>query len=702
MSSTSVITGRRTSWIALLIALVIGLGLASFAAKLGDIQQNDVASWLPGDAQSTVVLERSAQFSDPNALPALVVFENPSGIAPSLEAISGIVPTIEKLEGLDQAAEVVGPTRSSDQQAAQLIVTLHLGSDGWNALPDVIDQIRSVSEDAVPAGTTVHIAGPAAFGADQSTAFAGIDGILLIAALAVVVVLLLLTYRSPILWLIPLICAIVSVGAAEGSVYLAAKAFDLTVNGQSSGILSVLVLGASIDYALLLVSRYREELRNVESRHEAMSIALHRAAPAIVASGGTVVVGLLCLLLAQMNSTAGLGPVGAIGILAALFMMLVLLPALLVILGRWIFWPFIPRFGDEQPHDGGIWGAIGQRIARAPRLVWVVTVAALAVACLGTLQLNATGLSDKGTFTTEQPSIAAAEVLREHFPTGDGSPVEVVSAASAAQQIRSTLQSVDGLDADSVTEPVVKGETAYVRATLSSPPDSDAAFDTIDRTRDALADVRGADAAVGGQTAINLDVQRASAADNRLIIPVVLVVVLLILMVLLRSITAPLILLATVVLSFGAALGLSALFFRHVFGFEGADSSLPLFVFVFLVALGVDYNIFLMTRVREESARHGARRAALIGLAATGGVITSAGFVLAGTFAALAALPLVFLAELGFAVALGVLLDTLVVRSILVTALTLDVGDRIWWPSSLSHRHTDEESTGTMSLTPRQ
>lgn len=663
----------------LTLGTLIGLGI--FGTKLASVQENDIAAWLPGDAESTQVLEKSAQFADPDALPAVVLVTRDGGLQPDdaqrladLKAALGGLP--------DASGEVIGPIPSQDGEAAQLVVTLTIGSDGWEKLPDLVDDIRETSED-LAGGAEVQVAGPAAFGADQAEAFAGIDGILLLAAVGVVIVMLLLTYRSPVLWIIPLLCGVLSVFAAQGAVYLLAKYAGLTVNGQSAGILSVLVLGAGIDYALLLVARYREELRRTERTQDAMAHALHRAAPAILASGGTVIVGLLCLLFAQMNSTAGLGPVAAAGIVISLVTMLVLLPAVLVVSGRWVFWPFIPHFGDPEPTERSMWGRVGRRIAKAPRLVWVVTTVVLAGLSVGVVQLDADGLTNAQSFTTEQPSVVAEEKLAEHFPGGAGEPVQVVANADAGAEVAAALQDVQGITPESVTEPVVQGDVAYVEGTLEAAPDSTAAFDTIDRAREALGGLDGADALVGGSTAINHDVQDASAADNELIIPIVLVAVLLILGILLRSIMAPLLLLGTVVLSFGAALGLSALVFRHVLGFEGADSSFPLFAFVFLVALGIDYNIFLMTRVREESLRLGTRRGALVALAATGGVITSAGLVLAGTFAALGSLPIVFLAELGLAVALGVLLDTIVVRAVLVTALTLDLGRWMWWPSSL-------------------
>ena len=580
------------------------------------------------------------------------------------------------------SGDVIGPVASKDGRALRTVVTLGVGSDGWDVLPDLLNELRRTAGGS--SGLVVSIAGPAAFNADQAEAFAGVDGVLLLAALAIVFVILLITYRSLQLAVLFLVCGVGAVLTAQGVVYLLAKHADLTVNGQSASILSVLVLGAGVDYALLLVARYREELHRYQDRHEAMAHALHRAAPAILASGTTVIVGLLCLVFAQMNSTRGLGPVGAAGIACALLVMMVLLPALLVIVGRWIFWPFIPRFGDPISTERGLWARIGQRISSRPRAVWVATSVILGALSLGILQLDASGLSNEDSFTTEQRSIAAEEAVASHFPGGAGNPVVILADSGHTDAVKKTVGNVQGIAPSSVQVKDEKDGRVYLEATLAAPPDSQAAFDTIDRVRDAVRDIDGASALVGGTTALNDDMQDASAADNLLIIPLVLVAVFLILAVLLRALVAPLVLLATVVLSFGAALGISALVFKHVFGFAGADSSFPLFAFVFLVALGIDDNIFLMTRVREEALRLGTRRGALIGIAATGGVITSAGFVLAGTFAALGTLPIVFVAELGFAVAVGVLLDTIVVRSVLVTALNLDLGRHMWWPSKLA------------------
>jgi len=449
----------------------------------------------------------------------------------------------------------------------------------------------------------------------------------------------------------------------------------------------VLVFGAGTDYALLLVARYREELRKHSDRHEAMAFALHRCGPAIAASGSTVIAGMLCLLFASLNSTRGLGPVAAVGIAIALLAMLTLLPALLVICGRWMFWPLRPTYGSDDHTETSVWGRIGRRIAVRPRLTWITTSVLLGVAALGILTLNASGLSNAESFVGTPDSVVGEKVVAAHFPAGAGNPLVVISKADKAADVRTAMSSTQGIAA--VAEPRVSGGLAYLEGTMTDAVDTQAAKDTVDRVRNSVHAVPQADALAGGGAAILLDTQRAADHDNRVIIPIVLAVVLAILALLLRALIAPVMLVATVVLSFGAALGISSLVFK-LLGFSGADTSLPLFVFVFLVALGIDYNIFLMTRVHEESKVHGTRRGALIGVAATGGVITSAGLVLAGTFAVLATLPVVAFAEIGIAVALGVLLDTIVVRSVLVTALNLDIGRHLWWPSQLARQRDPE------------
>ena len=677
---TRVIVGRRTKWLVLVFWLVLVAAAGPLAGKLTGAEKNDAKSWLPGKAESTKVLDEQSAFQSPNTAQAVVVYERPSGLTAADRAkVAADTARYAGVGNID--GRVIGPMFSTDGQAAEVIVPLNLGHNGWNRAGKLADKIRAIGDGT--SGLAVHITGPAGFAADSSDAFKGIDGTLLFAALAVVIVMLLATYRSPVLWLLPVLSAGIALTVAQGVVYLLAKS-GLTVNAQSAGILTVLVFGAGTDYALLLVARYREELRRHEDRHEAMALALHRAGPAIVASASTVVVGMLCLLLAETESTKGLGPVAAIGVVIALAAMVSLLPALLVICGRWVFWPVKPKFGSPEPTQRGFWARTGKRISRHPRWVWAATALVLGVLSLGLLQLHASGLTNKESFRGHPDSVVGQEVSERHFPAGAGTPVVVIANAPAATSVQSAFAGVRGIV--DVTDPVVKSGKAYLQGTMTAQPDTSAGYAVVDQVRAAVHAVPAADAKVGGGSAINLDVKRSAQHDRDVIIPIVLVVVFAILALLLRALLAPLLLVATVVLSFGAALGLSALFFNHVFGFGGADTGFPLFVFVFLVALGIDYNIFLMTRVREETLRVGTRAGALTGLSATGGVITSAGFVLAGTFAVLATLPLVGFAEMGFAVALGVLLDTLVVRSVLVTALNLDIGDRIWWPNRLSKR----------------
>ncbi|MEH1126639.1 MMPL family transporter [Micromonospora sp. CPCC 206061] len=679
-SVAGLITGRWTKYLVIAFWLVVVAVAGPLAGKLTEVQSNEAKSWLPGGAESTEVLDRQTAFTSPDTIPAVIVYERTSGLTPADQAaIAADAQEYGRIPELD--GQVTGPIPAQDGQAAQLLVPLNLGEEGWEKAGTIVDQMRATATDGAN-GMSVHITGPAGQAADSAEAFEGIDSTLLYAAAGVVIVILLFTYRSPVLWLLPVISAGVALSASQAVIYLLAKHAGLTVNAQSAGILTVLVFGAGTDYALLLVARYREELRRHEDRHEAMAFALHRAGPAIIASAATVAMGMLCLLFAETNSTRGLGPVAAIGIAVGLAAMLTLLPALLVTVGRWIFWPTRPKYGTPEPTTTGMWAKAGDRIGRRPRFTWIVTAIVLAIMSIGVIQLDATGLTNKESFRGTPDSVVGEDVVARHFGGGAGSPVVVVASASQVAQVRAAVAGTSGIT--SVTDPVVRGGDGFMEATLSSPFDSEEAYETIDRVRDAVHAIPDADAQVGGTTAINLDLQRAARHDRNLIIPIVLAVVFVILAILLRAVIAPLVLMATVVLSFAAAMGVSALAFKYIFGFGGADSSFPLFVFVFLVALGIDYNIFLMTRVREEASRHGTRRAALVGLAATGGVITSAGLVLAGTFLVLFTLPLTAFAEIGFAVAFGVLLDTIVVRAVLVTALNLDIGRHMWWPSKLT------------------
>jgi RND superfamily putative drug exporter len=672
------VCGRWSKWVVLGLWVVVLAIAAPMAGKLSGVQQNDNAAWLPGAAEATKVSELQATFRADDIAPAVVVYERPGGITPADSAkATQDAAAMGRIAGV--TGEITGPLPSQDGQALQTIVPIKIDADGWDKIVDVVDELKATT-GAGSSGLSIQFAGPAANAADSAEAFEGIDGTLLYTTLAIVAIILLITYRSPVLWLLPIMTAGVALTASQAVIYLLAKHAGLVVNAQSAGILTVLVFGAGTDYALLLVARYREELRRHTDRHEAMALALHRAGPAIIASAATVAIGMSCLTLAEVNSTSGLGPVAALGIVVGLLAMISLLPALLVICGRWLFWPVRPAMGTAEPTATGIYARLGRRIARRPRFVWITTAVVLGAMALGLFQLEAKGLTQAGQFVSKPSSVAGEEALARHFPAGQGQPVVVIGQAASAAAIRSAVAGTPGISA--AGEPVVKGDLVMIEGLLTDPPDSDAAMATIERVRAAVHPVGAAQ--VGGMTAMTLDINEANEHDNRLIIPLVLLVVLVILGILLRSIVAPLLLIGTVVLSFAAALGVSALVFRHIFGFEGEDTSFPLYVFVFLVALGIDYNIFLMTRVREEAHVHGTRRGALIGLAATGGVITSAGIVLAGTFAALGSLPLVAFAEIGFAVAFGVLLDTLVVRSVLVTALNLDIGRWMWWPGRLT------------------
>jgi RND superfamily putative drug exporter len=684
------VCGRRAKWVVLALWVVVLFLTAPFAQKLADAQDNDAASWLPGSAESTQVLEISKDFR-PEQIPAVVVYARDGGLTAQDRA--AVDRDAAELRGLRdhgiRGAETRGPVydRASDPRAAQIFVPITMDESGWQRIGPAVDSIRDVVGDG-GAGLTVHITGPGGTSADFSEAFEGIDSTLLMSAMAVVVVMLLITYRSPSLLLVPVIGVVAALFTAQALIYFLAQHAGLTVNGQSAGILTVLVFGAGTDYALLLVARYREELRRHEDRHEAMALALHRAGPAVLASGATVVLSMLVLLAAEMNSTRGLGPVAAIGVAVALIAMMTLFPALLVICGRWIFWPVIPRFGSDEPTERGVWARTGRSLARRPRMTWAVTALVLAVCSLGLIQLRAEGISNADAFTGTPDSITGQKVSARYFPAGSGDPLVIVSDVEGAGQVRRAVAATEGVVPDSLgvplgARPVHEGR-ALLEATMTAPADSEAAKQTVERVRDAVHEVPDADAQVGGGTAALLDMDKATTHDNLLIIPLVLVVVLLILCGLLRALIAPLVLVGTVILSFAAALGISALAFRHVFDYAGEATDFPLFVFVFLVALGIDYNIFLTTRIREEAARQGTRAAVVTGLAATGAVITSAGLVLAGTFAALGTLPMVAFAEIGFAVALGVLLDTFIVRSVLVTSLFLDIGPMVWWPHRLS------------------
>ena len=671
----------------------------------------------------------------------------------------------------------VGPTCSSDGKAA--IVTAYIKAEGEGER--IVDPVKYWRDQLVDeeGGLEAKITGGAGFSADAIEVFEGINGTLLLAALSLVIFLLIVIYRSPFFFFIPL-AAVIFAEILSRSIGYGISELGVTINGQSSSIMSVLVLGAGTDYALLLVSRYREELHHTDDKHEAMRTALASAGPAIFASAATVIAALLCLMLAKVNGTAGLGPIAAMGIACAALSMLTLLPALLTIFGRRAFWPFVPHTRESAPtpesvserarrgivegsgvlallkvilaslvvlvllplsvltsifyrlsrtgnwptgdptrdsieawkagtpsiaglldkpffipyeirrrrleHAAdathGFWARVGNRVAISPRRVMAGSIALLLVLCAG-FAFFSTDLTSEDSYTSEVESVEGQNLLDRSFPSGTTALTDVVVPETGqVPAVRAAVAGVEGVEA--VSEPVAEGGPGVlVQATLAPNPYSTESFDLVEPIREA-AHSASPEALVGGPTAVEFDVRDAAGRDSILIPPIILLVVFLILIGLLRAVTAPLILIGTVILSFLAALGFGYFVFDVIFDFPGSDPSLPLFAFVFLVALGVDYNIFLIARAREETIKHDSKQGILRALAVTGAVITSAGIVLAGTFSVLAVLPLTFLTELGFVVAFGVLLDTFLVRSILVPSIALTLGDSFWWPSTLS------------------
>ena len=687
-------SGRRSKWLVFAVFFVVALGVAgAFAGKFEDAQQNETVSFLPGDTESVKSLKAVQRYPGGELAPAVIVYRREGGLRPADRArIDADRAFINRAR--IEATLPTGPPSFSPRGDAALLTTPIRATGEAETLTGAISTIRDrVSTDA--GGLEVDVTGPGGFSADAIDVFDSINGTLLYAAGLIVFVLLILIYRSPIFWMIPFFTVVLAEAASRGFGYLIAEA-GVTINGQSGGILPVLVFGAGTDYALLLVSRYREELRRNEDKHAAMRTALLSAGPAILASGLTVIAALLTLSLAEVNGTAGLGPVGAMGVGIAMISMLTMLPALLVICGRRAFWsPFfntIPHYGDSGADEThGFWRRVGERVARRPRAVWVGGSLILLVLALGNLRAD-TGLTNGNSFRGDVESVQGQENLAKSFPAGASAPTNVIVPDRArAPRVAQALEGARGIVA-AVGKPQEGPPGVRYDVVLARDPYSTAAFDQVPELRRIVHAAGGPTALVGGATAESYDYRQAASRDNKVILPIALAVVFMILAVLLRALVAPLLLVLSVILSFAASLGTGILVFDLVFDFPGIDPSLPLLAFVFLVALGIDYNIFLMARVREEALRHGTRQGTLRGLAVTGAVITGAGIVLAGTFGTLAVLPLVFLTEIGFIIAFGVLLDTFLVRSVIVPALGFDVGPRIWWPSKLAR--TDGDGSG--------
>jgi putative drug exporter of the RND superfamily len=806
--------GRRAKWIVFalwFVAIFVAAGPANLPGKFEDAESNEATSYLPGSAESTAALSATEELQNGEIAPAVIVFRRASGLtAEDSKAIEEAVAkmTAKRFQGViadgetaasggkpsdaqkpeaatnslgasepggfacgsattavpgqpSDYAPFVGPVCSQDGKEA--IITSYITAEGeGDRIVDPVKAWRDVL-DELGGGLEAKVTGGAGFSADAIEVFEGINGTLLLAAVCLVIFLLIVIYRSPIFLFIPLI-AVIFAEILSRSIGYGVSELGAAVNGQSSSIMSVLVLGAGTDYALLLVARYREELHHTADKYQAMRTALASAGPAIFASAATVIAALLCLLIAKVNGTSGLGPIAAIGIACAALSMLTLLPALLTIFGRRAFWPFVPHTPDTAPRaelvsdrarakiiepEGGLapllrvilaclvvlvllplvlinwlgrvisgrripslivgpldravftpyemrrhrlehasdathgfWARVGKRVSISPRRVMLGTIGVLLIFCAG-FAFFSTDLTSEDTYREEVESVEGQDLVNLSFPSGTTALTDVVVKQPAqVDAVKGAVEAVGGVEA--VSGPVASGESGtLIQATLEPNPYSTEAFDLIDPIRDA-AHGAAPETLVGGPTAVEFDVRDAAGWDSIVIPPLILLVVFLILIGLLRAVVAPLVLIGTVILSYLAALGVGYFFFDVVFGFPGSDPSLPLFAFVFLVALGVDYNIFLIARAREETEKHGSEQGILRALAVTGGVITSAGIVLAGTFSVLAVLPLTFLTELGFVVAFGVLLDTFLVRSVLVPAIALTLGDKFWWPSALS------------------
>ncbi|MCS5495762.1 MMPL family transporter [Cnuibacter physcomitrellae] len=737
---------KRVGWVLRVVlpavVIVVWLVAASFGGptfgKLSEVSTNDQASFLPASAESTEAGEWQQRFSDSDAIPAVVVLSSADGSAldqQTLGELGQLTATLGDVEGVaaeGEEATVAGPIPSEDGVAVEFIVPIA----DTEHVDDVVAAMRTTLTEAVPSGIDVYVTGPAGLTADLVGAFGGIDGILLLVAVGAVFVILLVVYRAIILPFLVLFTSVFALTAAILLVYAFASWGWITLNGQSQGILSILVIGAATDYSLLLVARYREALHSERSPVAAMKRAWRAAIEPIAASAATVVLALLCLLFSDLNSNRSLGPIAAIGIVFSFLAAITLLPALLVLFGRVGFWPFAPKLAAPHEHAAStaepspvssapaaladsahpgrhahaahaaatagatglegasaLWRRVGGLIARRPRWTWLVSALLLAAACLGLLQLRANGVAQTDVVLGASNARDGQTVAAEHFPAGSGSPVIVIADQADADAVLDAVTATEGVDSASIyagnvrpgaeSQPVVVDGRVMIEAVLAVEADSLEAEDVVRSLRSDLPAVDPG-ALVGGPTAVDLDTNTTAQADLVKIIPIVLAVILVILILLLRAVVAPLLLIGSVILSYAATLGVSALVFDHILGFPGADASVPLFGFVFLVALGVDYNIFLMTRVREESLAIGTRPGILRGLSMTGGVITSAGIVLAATFAALAVIPILFLVQIAFIVAFGVLLDTVIVRSLLVPALSYDIGRAIWWPSKLS------------------
>lgn len=692
------VSGRR-SWI---VALLVVLASGGF---MGAIGSNSAAESSPtslsADAESAQVDALLQDFPDADLSPVILVATRTDGGALSEQDLADVAAARERMNavdrGVDPSVQDAPVIPAPDGEAAIAPVQVSTEANGAG-LAELVTDLRSAATDGLPAELTLQVTGGPAFAADIADSFSGANFVLLTVTALVVALLLIATYRSPVLWLVPLLVVGFGDRVATTVGTAVSDLTGLSFDGSTSGITSVLVFGAGTNYALLLISRYREELRREADHRVALRHAVRRAGPAIVASNATVVLALLTLLLGTLPSTRSLGGLAAAGLVVAAVFVLFVLPPLLSLCGRKLFWPFVPRVGDPEPTEKGVFFRVANAVGRRPGRAAVVSVVALAVCILGLIGTNV-GLSQTEQFRVTAESVDGIDTLADHFPAGQSDPTIVVANTDSAQQVESAVRGTDGVVSVTQTATSETGLTE-LSVVLGAEPSSDGAFDAVRNVRATVGEIPGADAVVGGSDAQALDTSDAAARDRLVIIPVILLVVLLVLIALLRSLLAPIVLVATTVLSTLAALGVGSWVSQHVFGFPALGDNVPLFGFLFLVALGVDYTIFLVTRAREETPTHGTRTGIVRAVASTGAVITSAGIVLAAVFAVLGVLPLILLTQLGIVVGLGILLDTFVVRTVVIPALFTLVGPRIWWPTTPDPHSEDSHSTTREGVTP--
>lgn len=676
------VTSRASAWL-LLIALVVSGALMAIGAETAETAPNN----LPDTAESARVAALQAEFPDAGVSPAIAVFSRTDGQALQPADLAAATESRVRMLAIDRGVNggeaPGGPPiiPAPDGLAAVTTVPVSAELSGF-PLNETVDQLREAAARDLPAELRVQLTGGPAFGADTANAFAGADFTLLGATAAVVAVLLLITYRSPVLWLVPLLVVGVADRTAGIVAARAAEALGYTLDASTTGITSVLVFGAGTNYALLLVSRYREELRRESNPRRAMATSVRYAGPAVLASNITVVLALLTLLLGTLPNTRMLGVSAAIGLLVAVVFSLFVLPPALVLAGRKLFWPFVPKVGDPDKGATGGWYRLARGVAARPLLVLLATVPVLAICCAGLIGVRI-GLEQTEQFRVRAESVEGFQTLREHFPAGLSNPTTVLARTDAASAVTTAIEASPGVVE---ARPTGAADTGWSRwqVVLDAEPSSDEAFEAITELRNDLAGVSGAEALVGGPDAQQLDSRTAAARDLFVIVPLIFTLVLGVLFVLLRAVIAPLLLITATTLSSFAAIGAGTWFSTKVLGFPALDTAVPLFAFLFLVALGVDYTIFLVTRAQEETPSHGTRGGIVRAVALTGGVITSAGIVLAAVFAVLGVLPLITLTQLGIVVGIGILLDTFVVRTIVIPALFTLVGRKVWWPSALA------------------